>query len=56
MSALVEGDDAELLAQFAGDVVPIVRVAALPMHEQQVARGVAAPVEVVWMVSPLTSI
>ena len=46
MSALVDGYDAELVAQFAGDVVPVVRVAALPMHEQQVARGVAAPVEV----------
>ena len=47
MAALVDGDDAELVAQFAGDVVPVVGVAALAMHEQEVARGVAAPVEVV---------
>ena len=45
--ALIEGDDAELVAELAGDVVPVVGVAALPVDEQKVACGVAAPVEVV---------
>ena len=37
VSALVEGDDAELVAELAGDVVPVVGVAALPVDEQEVA-------------------
>ena len=47
VSALVDGDHPELFVQRAGDVVPVVGVAALSMREKQVTVRRPFPVEVV---------
>ena len=47
MPALVNGDDAKLVAQFARYVVPVMGVASLSVYEQQVAVGGPSPVQVV---------
>ena len=47
VSALVDGDDSELVVQGACYVVPVVGVAALPVNEQQVLGRRPSPVQVV---------
>ena len=47
VSALIDCDYSELFVQRAGDVVPVVGVAALSMREKQATIRRASPVEVV---------